>query len=257
MELYVCSGPLSSALAPVTPLSSPRRRPTPVVRFGASLLPILPEEEVKEVLGEFAGLFHEARAEVQRKKLGLSQWEGDRDEDLVRGAVNTIFSSPAHPYPRLSTRSTQYMELLGLMAQSGADFTNTFRALSHVRGHGDPYSDGEQPQRKDSGEGEDSEEGDAPAVGPLRPVLHDAQYDASLAKQWEAWGARYQSRLAEEVHTAAQDEVRQRTAAGRGTRASHRLTLPLPRPGPPRGDAACQPQGTTSQPPSRASLLLQ
>lgn len=84
-----------------------------LARFAETLLPLLHEDEeqsvvlAEEALSDFTGLFHEYWMAGMRAKLGIFNEESE-DEALVK-------------------------DLLDIMQQNGADFTNTFVALTFDR----------------------------------------------------------------------------------------------------------------------------
>jgi uncharacterized protein YdiU (UPF0061 family) len=72
-----------------------------------SLLPLLDEQTLRAALDDYAGIYNNRYIELMQHKLGLQQARPD-DTTLIQ-------------------------DLLGLMAQSNADYTNTLRALSQFQ----------------------------------------------------------------------------------------------------------------------------
>lgn len=72
-----------------------------------ALLPLIDEQTLKAILDDYAGIYNNTYLSLMQHKLGLSQTRTD-DAELIRN-------------------------WLELMAQSGADYTNTMRALGEFR----------------------------------------------------------------------------------------------------------------------------
>lgn len=78
-----------------------------LVKLAEALAPELPPDRAEAVIDEYLGLFNGFYLDNMRKKLGLLKKEEPEDEILIT-------------------------ELLQTMHNTGADFTNTFRSLSHI-----------------------------------------------------------------------------------------------------------------------------
>lgn len=78
-----------------------------ILQFAKAMVPLCGNERMQNVVSDFREIFESAQNAVMSKKLGLSSIKDGKDEELVK-------------------------EFLDRMADSGADHTNTWRALSKI-----------------------------------------------------------------------------------------------------------------------------
>uniref|UniRef100_A0A3Q1BFE9 Selenoprotein O n=1 Tax=Amphiprion ocellaris TaxID=80972 RepID=A0A3Q1BFE9_AMPOC len=94
-----------------------------LVKLAEALAPELPPDRAEAVMDEYLDLFNRFYLENMRKKLGLLKKEEPEDELLIT-------------------------QLLQTMHNTGADFTNTFRSLSHISCPTEGQSEGDEDLAK-------------------------------------------------------------------------------------------------------------
>jgi len=141
-----------------------------LAQFASALVPLVGVARARAALDTYAPAYAAAWARHAGAKLGLTAF--DHTPGVVDGVV-----ADAPPPPPPTADEALLAELLGLMAASKADWTNTWRSLGRVPAAAADDAD------------------DAAVVAPLGAALGDGG-GADLRPRWAAWVRRYAARVA-------------------------------------------------------------